>query len=324
MGRTSSTGIAIATIFILLIGLELFFGLHAARLPKFSPNNDDKTLTSSSFSSIPKSPTNAPLDHSQVRVKKDDFIYAQSEWDSSPVVLEEYKLIFFTIPKVACTVWKQLFRRMMGNKNWTLPAHNPKTNGLRYLHHYSLERATEFMTSPEYTRAIFVRDPKERFVSAFLDKVLNNGAFIQRKCCDEREKSCYANASASLGGFLRLAKVCDENDHWGAQSERMEDKYWSYIDFVGNMDNVVEDSKRLLKRVNAWERFGKKGWGKFQEESIFQTTTVNHATGAKNKMWRYDSLQLERDVEQFYHSDYQSPILNFTKKQYYNNQTATV
>lgn len=36
-----------------------------------------------------------------------DFIYKvdwDSNWDSAPIVVERYKLVFFVIPKVACTV----------------------------------------------------------------------------------------------------------------------------------------------------------------------------------------------------------------------------
>ena len=46
-------------------------------------------------------------------VQRKDAIMSRAEW-GNPIVLEEYRLIFFTIPKVACSEWKQLFRRMMG------------------------------------------------------------------------------------------------------------------------------------------------------------------------------------------------------------------
>jgi hypothetical protein len=44
-------------------------------------------------------------------VKKNDSIYQchRSEWDTVPIVIEQYKLVFFTISKVGCTIRKQLF-----------------------------------------------------------------------------------------------------------------------------------------------------------------------------------------------------------------------
>ena len=115
-----------------------------------------------------------------------------SGWDVAPVVIEKYRLIFFTVPKIGTTVFKQLFRRMMGAENWDqvdrtkwphLP-HNPASNGLKYLYDFSITTANEMMTSPNWTRAIFVRDPVERLLSAYLDKALHaNGYYIKKKCC---------------------------------------------------------------------------------------------------------------------------------------------
>ena len=135
-------------------------------------------------------------------VHKLDSIYkgGVSKFDSAPIVDEDHKLIFFTVPKVACTTFKFLFRRIAGVKDWdyqdgaqakNLP-HNPKFNNLNYLYHYSLEEANRMMTDPSWTRAIFVRDPKIRFLSAFLDKAVGNyGSFVANVCCPEA-KQCQA------------------------------------------------------------------------------------------------------------------------------------
>ena len=75
-------------------------------------------------------------DHNVAKFAKDIF---KIEWgyECSPIIIESHKLIFFTIQKVGCTVFKQLFRRMLGYDNWRnsgkgLP-HNPQMNGLQYL-----------------------------------------------------------------------------------------------------------------------------------------------------------------------------------------------
>ena len=73
-------------------------------------------------------------------------------------------------------VLKQLMRRMMGYEDdyyenrfgkGGLP-HKWPANGLNYSAHYPLEKVNEMMTSDEWTRATFVRDPKERVLSAYL------------------------------------------------------------------------------------------------------------------------------------------------------------
>ncbi len=78
-----------------------------------------------------------------------DLIYSKDWWEK-PTVIEEYKLIFFTIPKVACTEWKFLFRKMSGLSYDPAEVgdevslyQNPKMNGLMTLDkyiHYARQR----------------------------------------------------------------------------------------------------------------------------------------------------------------------------------------
>ena len=106
----------------------------------------------------------------EVKVLSTDSIYQRESWDGSPVVLESHKLVFFTTAKVGCTTFKMLFRRMMGFENYAEESRdgptgrmlpwNPEKNGLKYLYDYDLDRATDMMTSPDWTRAIFVRELK--------------------------------------------------------------------------------------------------------------------------------------------------------------------
>jgi hypothetical protein len=184
-------------------------------------------------------------------VKPGDFIYYRNHasWDSAPVVIESHKLIFFTVPKVGCTVWKQLFRRMMGQQDWLsqdyskLLPHNPEKNGLKYLYHYTTEQASVMMTSPEWTRAMMVRDPKERLLSAFLDKsVRNDHKHIIDKCCPD--KSCVDGAQ-TITGFLELCLRCHD-DHWRPQNRRVDLKYWPYIDHILHVESAVQDAEMLL------------------------------------------------------------------------------
>lgn len=259
-------------------------------------------------------------------VKAYDFIYNKNgrSWDYSPIVVDSHKLVFFTIPKVGCTVWKLLFRRIMGAPDWnvqdgdTLLPHNPQVNGLKYLYDYSLEEASLRMTSPEWTRAIMVREPKERFLSAFLDKAVSNDhEHIRKKCC-KVTGDCVAPAQTLLG-FLDLCKWCAD-DHWRPQSDRMDARYWPYVDVVMDLQTAQVDAKALLERIGAWEEFGASGWGEHGDLSIFESSKGNaeeesgrqHATHAHDHFQTYYTPAIERAVERFYSSDYENPRLNFT------------
>ena len=176
--------------------------------PKTTTTNDDSNKNDNEFI-----------------VNKNDYIYSayssSSCYDCAPIVVKEYKLLFFSVPKVACTTFKFLFRRIQGVIDWDnqdsvlgLP-HNPEYNNLTYLSDYSLQEASEMMTSPDWTRAIFVRDPKERFLSAFLDKAISNyGLFTTKYCCTDAMQckiDNYDNTNNNNSFVMNLEKVLVQN-----------------------------------------------------------------------------------------------------------------
>ena len=235
-----------------------------------------------------------------------DYIYKRGAWDGAPIVVEKYKLIFFTTPKVGCTVFKQLFRRMSGLKDWKkeidpdIP-HDPKINGLSYLYNYNVNDATVMLKSDEWTRAIFVRDPKERLLSAYLDKaVRDNGKYVARHCCTE----CGIKSS-KLIGFLSVIQHCLD-PHWMPQSNRMEKKFWTTVNFVGHIETAAKDAKELLQQVGAWEDFGNSGWGTSGKESIFQSLSmVKHSTQADTHLTEYFDKTTETLANEYYKGDYE-------------------
>jgi hypothetical protein len=247
----------------------------------------------------------------------------EKDWDNSPIVIAKYKLLFFTIPKVSCTLWKQLFRRIQGLDDWKsqnytlyLP-HNPEHNGLTYLNEFNTSYAKQIFQDPTWTKAIFVRDPKERFLSAFLDKVVSNyGVHIRDKCCAKKGERnlCFENESCrqcvkdalTIPGFLKKMETCHDA-HWDAISNRMEPKYWKYINFVGKMKTLARDGQRLLEKLGAWEPFASTGWGPDSNSSMFDRKTMkdqSHTTDSKSKVWQYYTPAMERLVEEHYEEDY--------------------
>ena len=211
---------------------------------------------------------------------KDD-IYSRRGWDYAPVVIEEHKLIFFTVPKVACTVFKQLLRRMMGFADWEkgnheVP-HNPAVNGLKYLHQWSIPQAETMMLDPSWTKAIFLREPHEKFLSAYLDKAVLTG-YVRQHC-----RAC-PPGHCNFGDFISVTQRCRDR-HWGLQSKRVDAKWWPYINFVGLLDEHKSNSVRAMLSPAAWEEFGASGWGRGGNHSIFQSNSLeSRATGAAKNM----------------------------------------
>lgn len=270
-----------------------------------------------------------------------DSIFKRKGWDVDPVVIESHKLLFFTVPKNACSTFKRLFRRMMGYSDWlTRSPHDPAQNGLNYLGHYSREEQLMMMTSPDWTRAIFVRDPLERALSAYMDKALQSdgatveGSYIKRHCCGmedvklfrPRGKGCekfplfpYSNPLDSsnfpFGTFVNNFMADCNDPHWRPQSKRMDKaSNWKLINFVGKFENRMEDTHALLKQIGAFEEFGKSGWGSSENKSlaIFETNLAGHKTGSAEKMKQYYNPSLQKRVFRHYWRDYKFELFNFT------------
>ena len=320
-GRVKASHLCI----LLLVILNTVFHIH-----NYQRNLKESSRNERTNSSTDNVSTSTQIHNSnELLVQYGDSIYTQIDWDGAPIVIEQYKLIFFTSPKVGCTTWKQLFRRMMNVSNYMeeeyekLLPWNPEINGLKYLYHYNRTAASAMMTDPTWTRAIFVRDPKERFLSAYLDKVVQNEDYTIRKCCPY-SRACGAKAKESIENFMQLMRICTDA-HWNPQSKRiLEDKYWPYINYVGHMENLYDDAKTLLERLGAWDVYGNSGWGPTGTDAIFQSkaggTGRLHATDAVSKMKTYITPDLEKELEQYYADDYNNNVLNLNLKRIYSDE----
>lgn len=257
-----------------------------------------------------------------------DSIFQRWGWDNDPVVIESHKLLFFTVPKNSCTAWKMLFRRMMNYSDWRNPQPwNPDTNGLKYLGHYPRHKQQEFMTSTKWTRAIFVRNPLQRLLSAFLDKAHGTERYIRQHCCrntvvrQRNSANQIFQQQCEILEQLGNTKLPTENDfpfqnfvdgfmwqcadpHWAPQYKRMKPRNWEFIDSFGNFDTLQRDARCLLERIGAWEAYGARGWGKHGNLSFLERNTARHSTSSKTLL------------EKYYDPDIQNKVLNYLRQDY--------
>ena len=93
----------------------------------------------------------------------------------------------------------------------------------------------------------------------------------------------------------------------------MEPKYWKYINFVGRMESINEDTEKLLKRVGAWDEYGKMGWGPHHNASMTRTSGSyqSHNTGSSSKIYQWFTPEKERMLEKFYADDYENQVFDF-------------
>jgi hypothetical protein len=251
-------------------------------------------------------------------IKHDDKIYTKGDWDGSPIVVEKYKLIFFTIPKIGGTKWKQAFRRMMGFPDWNIVGgesgglpHDPKKNGLKYLYDYPIDQAEAMFQSDEWTKAIFIRSPKDRFLSVYYE-VSRDRDQIDRRCCPH-EPGCSASLR-TISGFLELIEYC-YSAHWAPITDRMEEKYWPYINFIGSLENVQVDSQKLLQKIGAWDDIGKTGWGDSGNDRIFPFDK-NAFDSVLYSLSLYNPT-VDKQLDNYYKADFESKYLTFASTRVY-------
>lgn len=268
---------------------------------------------------------------SNLLVKRTDQVYRNSR--VSPVVLEPYKLLFFSVPKVASTMFKLLFHEMLGIDKKYLgkpksrfvwkELHNPNVNRLPYLKKYNISYANHMMfDEKEWTRAIFVRNPHERLLSAYLDKGVGTNFTEVRRICCPRKRACMPPEADSFEDFVTLLeRSCLQRDkHWAPQISRIRSDYWAHVNFVGYMESFQEDLERLLRKVNATASdlpslssvLDDPHDGGGDAAAAGNDASRRHATDSRRKMKKfYTSKKLFDRVTKMYRTDYDNPHVNF-------------
>jgi hypothetical protein len=247
----------------------------------------------------------------QELIRTNDYIFSKQDFDSSPIVLERYKLVFFTVAGVGDVTWRCLFRRMMGHSDWQNTTR--QLDGLSYLYEFNVQEATTMMTSTEYTRAMFVRDPEQRILSSYLETVVKgNGTYFRQACCPfegggDEDKDCVPQAR-NISKFLKLTSVCDD-PYWRPQSRKMEPKYYPLLNFIGHYETAKEDAQRLLQRIGGWDEYGQTGWGEDGTQAIFhQVPTMDESLVPSY------GFSAREKLEEHYKIDYEHPSLHLTRQ----------
>ncbi|XP_002737622.1 carbohydrate sulfotransferase 11-like [Saccoglossus kowalevskii] len=185
------------------------------------------------------------------------------------IVDDEHKLIYCFIPKVACTNWKKIMLFLSPkNRNYSTPddiepetAHHDNVM-IRHLNSYSktgIERRLK-----EYIKFIFVREPMERLLSAYLNKFTkhyeSSKAFqlrygtqiIAKYRKNPSPESIKFGHDVTFHEFIRYILDHDTfesrpmNEHW-LQFYHMCHPCLIDYNFIGKYQTLMEDAGNLLK-----------------------------------------------------------------------------
>lgn len=207
-----------------------------------------------------------------------------------PIVLPSYKLIFFYNQKSASTYWRYLLHYIQNISTVRKPfiLQDPKKSGFTFLRDFNATEITYMMYSKNWTKATFVREPRERLLSLYLDKVVRS-PFTQ--------KLCRVNIS-SFEELLKVIKTCKRNSHWESQVRAPLHFYKEMM--IGKFGNISKFTKALLTKIGAWNS-KVETWLKSDELS---QRYRNHTVGTANKLHLFYNRHLENEIFQMYIWDY--------------------
>jgi hypothetical protein len=289
--------------------------------------------------------------HPKITAK--DTIYSGD--NTVPIVNEEYKIIFFPVSKVASPEWLRLFMRLNNDPNWCSNDlfYNHKLNGLKYLTDYSSpQKLNEMMTSPKWTRAIFVRHPVPRILSSFLDVSVQKKEHFESQTCliysrmgtnytgentakiEKRYDECVKNHFDFEFFLKEITTTLPDHVHWRSIYSRIDEKWWPYINVIGSMDNLSGDAKALLKSIHsnisgksAWDEIGKSGLSDNEIEckhigsEFFQKKDKRHTIN-QDEMKTYYTPELEKIVEERYADDMNNTFFHFEPMDLFKDEKA--
>ena len=197
----------------------------------------------------------------------------------------QIRLVYCGIPKVGMTEWLKLFRHVLGAKDYLGFPHAKWDLRQFQMSQLSPEKITEILHDSSWTKAVIMRDPAERLLSAYSDKimkmkytqryfllgelsdnplrVLNFTEFVDLVTLEDAESKTHAERAGidshpTFHRFPKRAGLHYKTDpHWMPQMWTCGlDTIFPVFDFVGSFDHLSKHSKLLLQKVGAWDKWG--------------------------------------------------------------------
>lgn len=174
----------------------------------------------------------------------------EQDYIQGVTVLPEEHFAFCSIEKVGSSIWDTLLAKVTSHNRSAGKDYHIK-DGVT-----SLEALRTVFKDPNSVRAVFVREPLSRFVSAFLGK-----CYLEQ-CANEH---CYARPNSKLGKPISFSQgwrwmltkdPTTLNGHWTLQSEhcQLRTRIKEY-NFIGLMtkETYAHDSRCILERAGLEE-----------------------------------------------------------------------
>ncbi|XP_048577505.1 carbohydrate sulfotransferase 14 [Nematostella vectensis] len=175
------------------------------------------------------------------------------------LVDDKHKILYCYIPKVACSNWKRVLMVLDGRASDTDSishdqAHN---SGVSRLANYTDEQI-QFRLK-YYYKFMFVRDPLDRLVSAYNDKIQGGDPYWQLFQFQDilplfrtKQQLVHGNNTATFVEFflyLQTMNPITMDEHFMPQHLLCQPCVVKY-NFIGTFENLREETKEVLIRMN--------------------------------------------------------------------------
>jgi hypothetical protein len=218
------------------------------------------------------------------------------------IVLPKNRLVFCYIPKVACSNWKITFRKALGYSDCDeVIAHDRERSGLTYLITEPRYKRVLWLGRPDVVRAIFVRNPWTRVLSAFRSKLENCSADYLRQFSPKEDWRLQVVTAIHSDGsspnfsefitYLEETPVEELNEHWKPQVDLSAFGMVKY-NFVGRFENLDKDAAQLIHRCKLPSLYN----------GVVKTVPKTHSSENTAIAHYYDRALLER-VGRIYAND---------------------
>ncbi|XP_078382299.1 carbohydrate sulfotransferase 11-like [Oculina patagonica] len=216
------------------------------------------------------------------------------------IVDEKFKILFCYIPKVSCSQWKTVMASLNRTKsrNWIHDAGN-----FKFLHQYPTDEAEKMLKS--YFKFVFVREPFERLLSAYLDKFYggqdpgfhkNFGQEIIRRY---RPGGKPEDKNITFDEFVNyVINIGDGywNEHWKTY-DKLCYPCGVHYDFIGRFENL-EDEARYVLEISGINTELNISFPQVKPSSTFSKVPFFYSQIAKERLYRVVQL-FEDDSEMF-------------------------
>lgn len=206
------------------------------------------------------------------------------------------RYVYFEVPKVACSTIKARLQKIVVGDLAVPDDPHPNVYSSPFVKPYQLtdETMEDVLAGRGFTRFTFVREPVERMVSAYLDKIVQDTTHKRRfyathlPHADPSEVISFDHF-VDLVVATEMAKEIDK--HWRPQAEILFQPDQK-LDFVGRFDRFETDWDRLVRRIDL--------------PVVEDRQSVRfHATAATTRVNEIASADARRKIEGFCAADFE-------------------